>query len=50
MNEFETLSVGLNDPEAFLPVIRTMCILCSTQTRLACISQVGSRDVVHALN
>lgn len=29
MNEFETLSVGLSDPEAFLRVIRNMCILCS---------------------
>lgn len=29
MNEFEMLSVGLSDPEAFLHVIRNMCILCS---------------------
>lgn len=29
MNEFETLSVGPSDPEAFLHVIRNMCILCS---------------------
>lgn len=27
MNEFEMLSVGPSDPEAFLHVIRNMCIL-----------------------
>lgn len=29
MNEFETLSTGPSDQEAFLHVIRNMCILCS---------------------